>query len=182
MRDRGYAEDLMARAGAVGSPVLVLTIDLAVVGARHRDVRNAIGGRPTRWAAARRALDIAAHPRWIRSVALGGRPLTFGNLEKAVPGARSPGAFKEWVDAQFDPSVTWDDIAWVREHWKGRLLVKGVLDPDDARRAVEAGVRHVLAVVKADIDVALGLTGNSSIADVDRTSLYGPPAAERSEA
>ncbi|HYZ29096.1 MAG TPA: alpha-hydroxy-acid oxidizing protein, partial [Thermoleophilaceae bacterium] len=134
MRDRGYAEDLMARAGAVGSPVLVLTIDLAVVGARHRDVRNAIGGRPTRWAAARRALDIAAHPRWIRSVALGGRPLTFGNLEKAVPGARSPGAFKEWVDAQFDPSVTWDDIAWVREHWKGRLLVKGVLDPDDARR------------------------------------------------
>jgi L-lactate dehydrogenase (cytochrome) len=259
MRDRGYAEDLMSRAGSVGSPVLVLTIDMAVVGARHRDVRNAIGGRPTRWAAARRALDIAAHPRWIRAVALGGRPLTFGNLEKAVPGARSPDAFKEWVDAQFDPSVTWDDIAWVREHWKGRLVVKGVLDPDDARRAVdagvdgiavsnhggrqldsvpstaralpaiadavgdevevladggvrtgldvvkmvglgaravligrawawaaaargEAGVRHVLAVVKADIDVALALTGNTSIADVDRSSLYDRMAGERSEA
>jgi len=103
MRDRAYAEDLMARAEAVGSPVLVLTIDLAVVGARHRDVRNAVVGRPGRWARARRGLDLLSHPRWIRSVALGGRPLTFGNLEKAVPEARSPAAFKAWVDAQFDP-------------------------------------------------------------------------------
>ena len=249
MRDRSYAEDLMARATAVGSPVLFLTIDLAVVGARHRDVRNAIGGNPTKWANVRRGLDIASHPGWIRNVALGGRPLTFGNLEKAVPGARSPDAFKEWVDAQFDPSVTWDDVAWVRENWKGKLVVKGVLDPEDARRAVdagvdgvvvsnhggrqldsvpsttralpdiadavgdqaevladggvrtgldvvkmvalgaravlvgrawawavaargEAGVRHVLAVMKADMDVALALTGNTSIADVDRSSLY----------
>ncbi|HEX4733473.1 MAG TPA: L-lactate dehydrogenase [Thermoleophilaceae bacterium] len=249
MRDRSYAEDLMARATAVGSPVLFLTIDLAVVGARHRDVRNALGGTPTTWANVRRGLDIASHPGWIRNVALGGRPLTFGNLEKAVPGARSPDAFKEWVDAQFDPSVTWDDVAWVREHWKGKLVVKGVLDPDDARRAVdagvdgivvsnhggrqldsvpsttralpdiadavgdqvevladggvrtgldvvkmvalgaravlvgrawawaaaargEAGVRHVLAVMKADMDVALALTGNTSIAEVDRSALY----------
>src|SRR5215212_5723180 len=107
MRDRGYAEELMSRAQAVGSPVLVLTVDLAVVGARHRDTRNAIGGRVSKWAKARRALDIASHPRWIRTTALGGKPLTFGNLEKAVPGARSPDAFKDWVDAQFDPSVTW---------------------------------------------------------------------------
>src|SRR3954452_10011701 len=78
MRDRGYAEDLMARAQAVGSPVLFLTIDLAVVGARHRDVRNAIGGQPTSWAKVRRGVDIASHPRWIREVALGGKPLTFG--------------------------------------------------------------------------------------------------------
>jgi L-lactate dehydrogenase (cytochrome) len=249
MRDRGYAEDLMARAQAVGSPVLFLTIDLAVVGARHRDVRNAIGGQPTRWANIRRGLDIASHPRWIREVALGGKPLTFGNLEKAVPGGRTPDAFKDWVDAQFDPSVTWDDLAWVREHWHGKLVVKGVLDPEDARRAAdagvdgvvvsnhggrqldsvpsttralpdvadavgdqvevladggvrtgldvvkmvalgaravlvgrawawavagrgEAGVRHVLAVMKADMDVALALTGNTSIADVDRSALY----------
>src|SRR3954447_6483636 len=73
MRDRGYAEDLMARAHAVGAPVLVLTIDLAVVGARHRDTRNAIGGRPGRWANIRRGLDLASHPRWIRTTALGGR-------------------------------------------------------------------------------------------------------------
>ena len=249
MRDRGYAQELMARAHAVGSPVLVLTVDLAVVGARHRDTRNAIAGRPSSWAKARRGLDLVSHPRWIRDVPIGGKPLTFGNLEKAVPGARSPAAFRKWVDAQFDPSVTWDDIAWVRENWTGRLLVKGILDPEDARRAVEvgvdgvvvsnhggrqldsvpstaralpdvvdaiggqvevlvdggvrtgldvvkmvalgakavligrawawsvaaggeSGVRHVLAILKADMDVALALIGRNSIADVDRSALY----------
>lgn len=140
MRDRGYAEGLMARAAKVGSPVLVLTVDLAVVGARHRDTRNAMVGEVTAWAKARRGLDLVSHPQWLRDVAIGGKPLTFGNLEEAVPGARTPEAFKEWVDAQFDPSVTWDDIAWVREHWTGKLLVKGVLDPEDAHRAVDAGV------------------------------------------
>ncbi|MBN8869107.1 MAG: L-lactate dehydrogenase [Solirubrobacterales bacterium] len=140
MRDRGYAEKLMARAEAVGSPVLMLTIDLAVVGARHRDTRNAMLDEPSTWAKVRRGLDLVSHPRWIREVALGGKPLTFGNLAEVVPGARTPEDFKEWVDAQFDPSVTWDDIAWVRENWKGKLVVKGVLDPEDARRAVEAGV------------------------------------------
>jgi len=249
MRDRGYAEELMGRAEAVGSPVLVLTIDLAVVGARHRDVRNAVVGRPGRWARVRRGLDLLSHPGWIRRTAIGGRPLTFGNLENAVPGARSPAAFKEWVDSQFDPSVTWNDVAWVRDNWKGKLVVKGVLDPEDARRAADAGVdgivvsnhggrqldsvpstvralpdvadavgdrievladggvrngldvvkmtalgaravlvgrpwawavaargqagvRHVLAVMKADIDTALGLTGQTSIAGLDRSALY----------
>jgi L-lactate dehydrogenase (cytochrome) len=249
MRDRSYAEDLMARAGAVRAPVLLLTVDLAVVGARRRDVQNAIAGRPSPLGHLRRGLDLASHPRWIRDVAVRGRPLTFGNLEKAVPDGRSPGAFKKWVDAQFDPSVTWDDIAWVREHWNGRLVVKGVLDAEDARRAVdagvdglvvsnhggrqldavpstvralpdvvdavggevevlvdggvrsgldvvkmialgaravligrpwawavaargEAGVRHVLNLMRADIDVALGLTGHQSITQVDRSALY----------
>jgi L-lactate dehydrogenase (cytochrome) len=249
MRDRGYAEDLMARAQAVGSPVLMLTIDLAVLGARHRDTRNAMEGQPSSWAKLRRGADLVGHPRWMRKVALGGRPLTFGNLEKAVPGASSPTDFRDFVAAQFDPSVTWDDIAWVREHWKGQLVVKGVLDPEDARRAAdagvdglvvsnhggrqldavpstaralpdvadavgdevevladggirtgldvvkmvamgaravligrpwawavaargEAGVRHVLAVMKADIDTALGLTGQTSIADIDSSALY----------
>ncbi len=140
MRDRAYAEKLLARAEAVGAPVLMLTIDLAVVGARHRDTRNAMLGDPSTWAKIRRGLDLASHPGWIKEVALGGKPLTFGNLAEVVPGARTPEDFKEWVDAQFDPSVTWDDIAWVRENWKGKLVVKGVLDPEDARRAADAGV------------------------------------------
>jgi L-lactate dehydrogenase (cytochrome) len=144
MRDRGYAEELMARARAVGSPVLVLTVDLPVVGARHRDVRNAIVGDPSTRAKVLRGVDLALHPRWLREVVVGGRPLTFGNLEKAVPGAGSPIGFREWVNSQFDPSVTWDDIAWVREHWDGRLLVKGVLDAGDARRAAEVGVDGVI--------------------------------------
>jgi len=255
MRDRSYAEDLMSRAQAVGAPVLVLTIDLAVVGARHRDTRNAVVGEPSSWAKIRRGLDLATHPRWIADVALGGKPLTFGNLAKAVPGASSPADFKNWVDAQFDPSVTWDDVAWVRKNWSGRLLVKGVLDPEDARRAAdvgvdgvvvsnhggrqldsvpstavalpgvvdaigdqvevlvdggvrtgldvvkmialgaravligrawawavaaggEAGVRHMLDVLRSDIDTALGLTGQTSIADLNASALYrtGSPA------
>jgi L-lactate dehydrogenase (cytochrome) len=144
MRDRAYAADLMARARAVGSPVLVLTIDLAVVGARHRDTRNAMVGTHGAWAKLRRAADLAAHPRWIREVGLGGKPLTFGNLEAAVPGARTPEAFKDWVDAQFDPSVTWDDIAWVREHWDGPLVLKGVLDAEDARLAADVGAEALV--------------------------------------
>ena len=257
MRDRSYAEDLMSRAHAVGSPVLILTIDLAVVGARHRDTRNAMVGEPSAWAKLRRGLDLITHPSWVRSVALGGKPLTFGNLEKAVPEARTPAAFRDWVDAQFDPSVTWDDIAWVRENWSGRLVVKGVLDPEDARRAVdvgvdgivvsnhggrqldsvpstvralpnvinavgdqvevlvdggvrtgldvvkmialgaravllgrawawavtahgEAGVRHMLKIIRADIDVALGLTGSTSIADIDQ-SVVSPTWSTTSE-
>ncbi|HMU27536.1 MAG TPA: L-lactate dehydrogenase [Solirubrobacterales bacterium] len=144
MRDRGYAEKLMARAEAVGAPVLALTIDLAVVGARHRDTRNGMGDSPTRVAQLRRGLDLVSHPGWVRRVPIAGKPLTFGNLAEVVPGARTPEDFKEWVDAQFDPSVTWDDIAWVRENWKGKLVVKGVLDPEDARKAVDAGVDGVV--------------------------------------
>jgi L-lactate dehydrogenase (cytochrome) len=144
MRDRSFAEGLIARAKQVGSPVLVLTIDLAVVGARHRDTRNAIVGTPSTWAKVRRGFDIAGHPGWVRNVAIKGKPLTFGNLEEAVPDANSPQDFKSWVDAQFDPSVTWEDIEWVRRHWDGKLVVKGVLDAEDARRAAAAGVDGVI--------------------------------------
>ena len=144
MRDRGYAEELIQRARAVSSPVLILTIDLAVVGARHRDTRNAVVGDPGPWGKLRRAVDLLSHPWWIANTAVAGRPLTFGNLENAVPGARTPAAFRDWVDAQFDPSVTWDDVAWVRERWPGRLVVKGVLDPEDARRAAQAGVDGIV--------------------------------------
>ncbi|MEZ5182585.1 MAG: L-lactate dehydrogenase [Acidimicrobiales bacterium] len=144
MRDRAYAEDLMARATAAGCPVLVLTVDLAVVGARYRDTRNAMVGEVSALAKARRGLDLVSHPHWIRDVALGGKPHTFGNLEAAVPDARTPADFRAWVDDGFDPSVTWDDLAWVREHWKGKLVLKGVLDPDDARAAADAGVDGIV--------------------------------------
>src|SRR5207244_4864017 len=97
MRDRGYAQDLLARAQAVGSPVLVLTIDLAVVGARHRDTRNAVVGEASAWAKARRGLDLLTHPRWIANVPIGGRPLTFGKLGKAGADASSPTACRAWA-------------------------------------------------------------------------------------
>jgi L-lactate dehydrogenase (cytochrome) len=144
MRDRSYAEGLMARASAAGCPVLVLTVDLAVVGARYRDTRNAMVAQVTKVAAARRALDLVSHPRWVKEVAIGGKPHTFGNLTDAVPEGTTPQHFRAWVDAQFDDTVTWDDLAWVREHWKGKLVLKGILDPEDARAAADAGVDGIV--------------------------------------
>ena len=144
MRDRSYAEDLMARATAASCPVLVLTVDLPVVGERYRDERNAMIGHPPALAKVRRGLDLVTHPRWLRDVAIGGKPHTFGNLEKAVPDADSPRDFKAWVDSQFDNSVSWEDLAWVREHWSGKLVIKGVLDAEDARAAADHGVDGIV--------------------------------------
>ncbi|HUX03904.1 MAG TPA: L-lactate dehydrogenase [Acidimicrobiales bacterium] len=144
MKDRAYAEDLMARATRAGCSTLVLTVDLPVVGERYRDARNGISGAPSRYKSLRRALDIASHPRWVREVALGGRPLTFGNLEGAVPEGRVPQDFQRWVAGQFDPSVTWEDLDWIRSHWSGPIALKGILDPDDARRAVDHGANAVI--------------------------------------
>ena len=144
MKDRGYAEDLMARAQAVGCTTLVLTVDLPVVGQRYRDVRNGISGKISRPKRLRRGADLVTHTKWVRDVALGGRPLTFGNLEKALPDATVPGDFQGWVASQFDPSVTWNDLAWLREHWRGKIALKGILDADDARRSVQHGVDAVI--------------------------------------
>lgn len=144
MRDRACAADLMARAAAVGARVLVLTVDLPVVGARYRDWRNGLEGSLSLGGRLGKLLDFATHPAWALDVGLRGKPLTFGNLEKAVPGASDPTAFKSWVDAQFDPSVTWDDLAWVRDNWKGRLVLKGILDPEDAREAARRGVDGIV--------------------------------------
>ena len=144
IRDRSFAEHLMERARDAGCSALVLTVDLSVVGARYRDVRNGLDGGLPLLKTLLRGLDFARHPRWVREVALAGKPLTFGNLEEAVPGATTPDAFRHWVDRQFDPSVTWDDLAWVRDHWKGPLVLKGILDPEDAREAVDRGADAII--------------------------------------
>lgn len=140
MRDRSYAQDLMARAAAAGAEALVLTVDLAVVGERYRDTRNGMTVPVGPVAKAIKGLDLVRHVTWLREVGIGGKPHTFGNLIDAVPGASSPEDFKAWVDSQFDPSVTWRDLEWVREHWDGPLVIKGILDADDARTAAEVGV------------------------------------------
>jgi len=144
MRDRGYAKELMARAQAAGCPVLVLTVDLAVMGARYRDVRNGMGGALSLGGKMTKAWDLLSHPRWLLDVAIRGKPLTFGNLTMAVPDAHSLPEFKAWVDSQFDPRITWDDLAWVRENWPGKILLKGILDVDDARLAASAGADGIV--------------------------------------
>ena len=139
MRDRGYTRELLARAQAAGCPVLVLTVDLAVMGARYRDTRNGMSGELPLGGKLAKAWDLLSHPHWLLDVAIKGKPLTFGNLTAAVPDARSLPAFKAWVDSQFDPRITWNDLAWVRENWPGKILLKGILDVDDARQAASAG-------------------------------------------
>ncbi|MEH6563279.1 MAG: alpha-hydroxy-acid oxidizing protein, partial [Marinobacter sp.] len=84
------------------------------------------------------------HPLWLWDVAIKGKPLTFGNLSDAVPSGRNPEDFKAWVDQQFDASVTWKDLEWVRQHWPGKLVIKGIMDPDDARSAVDVGADGIV--------------------------------------
>ena len=144
MKDRAFAEDLVARAKTAGCSTLVLTIDLPVPGRRFRDTRNGLNGGVAATRKYRRRFDIASHPRWVRQVALGGKPLTFGNLEKAVPAGKVPQDFQHWVSSQFDQSVTWRDLEWLRSLWDGKIVLKGILDPEDARDAVANGVDAII--------------------------------------
>ena len=138
IRDRGYMAELLAEAGRVGCPVLVFTVDLPVAGVRYRDVRSGASGGGL-GARLRTAFDGLAHPAWLWDVQVRGGPQTFGNLVKAIPEARGVNDFWSWVKANFDPTITWADLEWVRAHWKGPIVVKGILDPEDARDAVAAG-------------------------------------------
>ena len=132
VKDRGFVADLIARAKEQGCGALFITVDLAVPGSRYRDAR-AVGGR------LRRAFELASRPAWLWDVGIRGRPISLGNLEPIV-GQRAPlGDFQRWIHDNFDASVTWKDVEWVRGQWKGPLIIKGILDPGDAREAVANG-------------------------------------------
>lgn len=144
MRDRGFVSELIARAKAARCEALVVTVDLAVTGARYRDVRNGMVGGLGLAGKIAVAAERATRLRWISDVALGGRPLVFGTLAAKLPGARSLPEFSAFVARNFDPTVTWKDIDWIRSQWDGPLVVKGLLDPADARDAVRAGVQAIV--------------------------------------
>lgn len=137
VKDRSFVSDMIARAKEAGCGALLLTVDLAVPGSRYRDARAAGSGL-------RRALELLARPKWLWDVAIKGRPVSLGNLE-AVMGRRAPlGDFQTWIHDNFDPSVSWKDVEWVRSQWDRPLVIKGVLDPGDARQAIAA---HADAIV-----------------------------------
>ena len=144
MRDRGFVAELIARAKAARCEALVVTVDLAVPGLRFKDVRNGMTGGLS--AAAQMAVNLerASRVRWIADVALGGRPLVFGTLASKVPEAKSLPEFHDFVRRNFDPTVSWQDIDWIRSQWDGPIVIKGVMDPEDARSAAAAGAQAIV--------------------------------------
>jgi L-lactate dehydrogenase (cytochrome) len=143
LRDRGVVRALLERAAASGSDTLVFTVDLAVAGPRYRDFRNGMMGGGRRGALAK-AWQLLTRPGWLLDVGIKGKPHDFGNLREEVEGAGDLEAFKAFVDSQFDPSVTWDDISWLRSLWDGKLLIKGVMCHDDALAAIDAGADGIV--------------------------------------
>jgi L-lactate dehydrogenase (cytochrome) len=143
LRDREFVLALLARARAAGCETLAFTVDLAVPGMRLRDFRNGMlgGGRLGRLS---RVLQLATRPRWLYEVGLRGRPHRLGNLSGKVADVGDLDAYKGFVDSQFDSTVTWQDIAWLRGHWPGRILIKGVMEAEDARAAADVGADGVI--------------------------------------
>jgi L-lactate dehydrogenase (cytochrome) len=136
MRDRAFAADLIARAKAAKCSALVLTLDLQILGQRHADLRNGltVPPRPT----LSNIADMLSKPSWCASVLLGKRK-TFGNLDGHVKGAQGLSTLMAWVGQQFDPTLNWDDVEWIRKQWGGKLILKGILDPEDAKMAARTG-------------------------------------------
>jgi L-lactate dehydrogenase (cytochrome) len=140
MRDRGFNEALITRAREARCSALMLTLDLPLQALRRRDPKNGLSVPPRLTAA--NALEILLRPRWLSSVLLGKRR-TLGNLAAFFPD-RGIAELSEWVGGQFDPSISWKDVAWVRERWPGKLIVKGILDSEDARLARAHGVDAIV--------------------------------------
>ncbi|HEY9345088.1 MAG TPA: alpha-hydroxy acid oxidase [Inquilinus sp.] len=141
MRDRGFSQSLIERAKAAQCSALVLTLDLQIQGQRHRDLKNGLAVPPRLTLA--NALDIATKPAWAMKVLFGKRR-SFGNLEGRVGGADSLTTLAQWTASQFDASLSWKDVEWVRSIWPGKLILKGVLDEEDARIAASTGADAVV--------------------------------------
>ena len=144
IRDRAFLGDLLDQADAAGCEALVFTVDMPVPGARYRDYRSGLAGAPGLRGQMRRLAQAAAHPAWAWDVGLFGRPHTLGNLAAVLKGRTGLEDFFAWIGDNFDPSVTWRDLEWVRERWKKPLIVKGILDAEDARSAARLGADAIV--------------------------------------
>jgi L-lactate dehydrogenase (cytochrome) len=144
IRDRGFMKDLIARMEKAGIDTMFLTVDLAINGIRYRDRIGGLAGSQSLLARPDRLIDILSHPAWAWDVGVMGRPHTIGNMAPAMPNGAGLRKFQAWVARNFDPSVTYKDIAWLREQWKGKLVLKGITDPGDAARAAEEGMDAIV--------------------------------------
>jgi L-lactate dehydrogenase (cytochrome) len=144
LKDRGFMRELLGRAKAAGCPVLVFTVDLPIPGSRYRDRRSGFTGLTPMEAALSRVWDGVTHPGWTWDLFVHGRPHTLGSIASAVQGSRRITDYLAWIGRNFDRSVTWKDVDWVRETWDGPIVIKGVLDPADARDTVRAGAQGLV--------------------------------------
>lgn len=254
MRDRGFNASLIERAKQAGCSALVVTLDLQINGQRHKDLKNGMSVPPRMTLA--NVLDLATKPTWVWRAMTGAK--TFGNLAGHIKGADDVITISKWVASQFDPSLDWDDIAEIRKQWGGKLILKGILDPEDARIAAslgadaivvsnhggrqldgaassiealpaivdavgdqlevwfdggirsgqdvmkalalgakgtligrafmyalgamgEAGVARMLEILRAELDVSMGLSGVRSIGEIGPHNLYGTAASHRTQ-
>jgi L-lactate dehydrogenase (cytochrome) len=136
MKDRGFIRALIERAAAARCSALVLTLDLQVLGQRHCDIRNGMTVPPQ--IKLGNIIDIATKPAWAVSI-LRGKRKTFGNLAGHVRGMENVNSLAQWIAGQFDPALSWKDVEWVRSLWPGKLILKGILDVEDARIAARTG-------------------------------------------
>ena len=139
IRDRGFMRELLAKARELGCSALVFTVDMPVPGSRYRDHRSGLAGAPGMAGALRRVWQAAQRPAWAWDVGVSGRPHSLGNIAPILGAKTGLEDFFAWMAANFDPSITWKDLDFIRSEWTGPLIIKGVLDVEDARQVVRLG-------------------------------------------
>ncbi len=144
VRDHAFMRDVLQRAKAVGCTTLVFTVDLPTPGARYRDFHSGLSGAANFAGTLQRGLQAATHSRWGWDVGVMGRPHKLGNLAGILGKSSGIEDFMAWLGANFDPSVTWKDLEWIRAEWNGAFIIKGVLDPADARLAADSGADGIV--------------------------------------
>ncbi|MCQ9329666.1 FMN-dependent L-lactate dehydrogenase LldD [Pelistega suis] len=141
LRDRGFMKNVLERAKAAGCSTLVFTVDMPVPGARYRDAHSGMSG-PN--AAMRRYLQSTLYPHWAWNVGIHGKPHDLGNISRYLGKPTGLEDYIGWLGANFDPSISWKDLQWIRDFWEGPMVIKGILDPEDARDAVAFGADGIV--------------------------------------
>lgn len=141
LRDRGFMKNALERAKAAGVTTLIFTVDMPVPGARYRDAHSGMSGTN---AAFRRMLQAFTHPSWAWDVGLNGRPHDLGNISAYRGSPTGLADYIGWLGSNFDPSISWKDLEWIRDFWEGPMVIKGILDPEDARDAVNFGADGIV--------------------------------------
>jgi L-lactate dehydrogenase (cytochrome) len=141
LKDRGFMKNALERAKAAGVKNLVFTVDMPTPGARYRDAHSGMSGP---FASSRRILQAMTRPGWAFNVGVMGRPHDLGNISKYLGKAVTLEDYMGWLANNFDPSISWSDLEWIRDFWKGPMIIKGILDPQDARDAVSFGADGIV--------------------------------------